>query len=229
METIRQVEGTIHSIYATIKTHTTVDPYPFDLTRTGIEWVVAGISHEEFTVYFNHNRQQTGKKKVVCYFDTSPSMNDFIPYMVYIADFFANCEECEMAGGLFKGRFAFSETVKGMNEEQWTEFITGKVRGGCGTSFDSIVHHLMDKIDANDVDIALVFTDGYSSITDDLVEKFNQSGKKCYNIYFTNPNCSYGYGHQRKGQETDQMEMTSDLDKLDGESFTIRCRPEEKK
>ena len=147
--------------------------------------------------------------------------------MVYIAKFFEECEECEMSGGKYDGKYAFSENIKGMDTEQWNEFVEGKIRGGCGTSFDCIIKHLLERIDENDVDIAIVFTDGYSSVNEKHIESFNQTNKKCYTIYFTSPGAHYSYGHGRYGKNQTN-EMTSDLDKLNGDSFTIVCAEKKK-
>jgi hypothetical protein len=224
METMKQVEGVVHNIHAEISPKATIDPYASALTRTGFEFVVLGFSGANCPIFFNHDVERKGKKKVAFYFDTSPSMHEFIPYMLHIADYFAECDDCEMAGGTFKGRYAFSETVKGMNEKQFDEFIKGKVRGGCGTSFNCVCKHALERIDEDDVDLIVVMTDGYSSISDAMVERFNQSGKRCHTIYFVNPHESFMRGHDRYGQET-SMEMTSDLDKLNGHSYTIVCKP----
>jgi hypothetical protein len=85
----------------------------------------------------------------------------------------------------------------------------------------------MERIQKDQVDIIVVFTDGYSGLSKEIIDKFNQSGKKCYPIYFSHNN--YGYRHTRKGYWDDEPNgidkdgMHSDLDQLNGESFTIWC------
>jgi hypothetical protein len=219
METWKQVEGVTTNIYKNFKARTTIQPYPHRLTRIGFELVALGFN-KIVPLYFNKIfSDQGGKKKVCCYFDTSPSMHSFIPYVVWMAEFFDNCEECEIAGGKYRGRYGFSGTVKGIPMEAWEDFKNGRVRGGCSTSFEAVMKHACDRIENDDVDVVLVFTDGESGLSDATIERFNQSGKKCYAIYFAH---KFGYNHSRYGQD-ENAGMTSDLDKLNGDSFTIWC------
>lgn len=212
METLRQVEGITANIYKNFRSRTAIQPFPNRLTRVGFELVALGFT-KMVPLYFNKvNADQGGRKKICCYFDTSPSMNEFIPYMVWMAEFFDNCEECFIDGGKYRGRYGFSGTVKGIPMEAWDDFKNGRVRGGYSTSFDAVVRHACDRIEDDEVDVILVFTDSYSGLSEDLVQRFNESGKKCYNIYF-----GYSSEHYKAG------EITCDLDKLNGESYTIWC------
>lgn len=219
METWKQVEGVTTNIYKNFKSRTAFQPYPHRLTRVGFELVALGFN-KTVPLYLNKIfSDQGGKKKICCYFDTSPSMHSFIPYVCYMADFFDNCEECEIGGGKYRGRYGFSGTVKGIPMEAWEDFKNGRVRGGSSTSFEAVVRHACDRIENDDVDVIIVFTDGESGLSDEMIERFNASGKKCYAVYFAH---SWGYGHSRYGQN-ENNDMTSDLDKLEGESFTIWC------
>ncbi len=223
-ETERQIEGVCIDIYSKLKKNSSIEPFPNELTRTGMELVALEVSGPEMPFFFNNVSQgEGGKKKVCCYFDTSPSMNDYIPYMVYIADFIDDCEECELAGGKFHGKYAFSEKVKGIPAEAWADFKNGEVRGGGGTSFNAIMKHANRRVSNDDVDVIIVFTDGYSSVSEDIIEEFNQTGKRCYTVYFAHGN--YGWKHSRRNQG-DSDGMTSDLDRLNGESFTVWCQKE---
>ena len=219
-QTEKQIESAINTIYNEIKNRTSIDPLPIDLTRTGFELVVLDVcGPDQIPLYFNEQKQGA-KKKICCYFDTSPSMHAFIPYMVSIADFFNSCDECEIAGGKFDGRYCFSEKVQGIKD--WDAFIKGEVHGGCGTSFEIVVKHANERISEDEVDIVVVFTDGLSGVSQPTIDKFNQTNKKCYTIYFTDPKTSYYYGHQRyHEQRNKQTDMHSDLDKLNGDNFTI--------
>jgi len=227
-QTEKLIESAIDTIYAEIKTSTTIDIIPKDLTRTGFELIVLDIcGPDQIPLYFNEERKGN-KKKICCYFDTSPSMHAFIPYMVDIANFFHNCDECEITGGNYHGKYCFSEKVKGI--EDWEKFMKGEVRGGYGTSFEIIVRHAINRINEDEVDIIIVFTDGLSSISPPAIEEFNKTNKKCYTIYFADPvNLSYGYGHGRHYQTKDQLrDMSSDLGKLNGGEFTIICNTSNK-
>jgi hypothetical protein len=227
-QTDKLVEGVAHSIYQQIVNRPTINPYPFNLSRLGQELVTIGFSGYDIgqvPLFWNEDPESLGKKKICCYFDTSPSMNSYIPYMVYIADFFDSRDDCELAGGEFEGKYCFSEAVRGIKD--WEAFTKGKVRGGYGTSFEDVVKHALSKINENEVDVVVIFTDGYSGVRQETIDRFNQTGKKCYNIYFTHANKSYGWYHERrKVGNTQQQEMTSDLDNLEGESYTIFCQEE---
>lgn len=230
-ETTKQIEGVTQSIYSTIAGKATIDPIPTNLNRTGIELVALGVcGPEQIPLYFNNNSPLHSKKKICCYFDVSPSMHEFIPYMVHIADFFNGCEECEISGGEFNGKYSFAGTVKGMTEAEWQNFRKGVVNGGCATSFENVVLHAMNQINEDEVDIIIVFTDGESGISQKTIDMFNATGKKCYPIYFCNPNYTWGWRHSRNGQDKSTMDaLHSDLDKLTGENFTVWCSPNAKK
>ncbi|MHA2216929.1 MAG: hypothetical protein ACXACY_13375 [Candidatus Hodarchaeales archaeon] len=221
-ETMHQVEAAVNDIYGTFRSQSTIQPFPMDLTRLGMELVALGVSGPELPFYFNNQEQgEGGKKKICCYFDTSPSMDSFIPYMVWVAEWFDSLEECHLSGGKYDGKYAFSEKVKGIPAEKWEEFKRGEIRGGCGTSFDMVVRHAIERISKDKVDIIVVFTDGYSSVSQKLVEEFNNCGKKCYTIYFAHGGYS-SWGGRADG------EMTSDLDNLNGGSYTISCEGDNK-
>jgi len=219
METWKQVEGVTSNIYRNFRSRTAILPYPKNLTRIGFELVALGFN-DTIPLYFNRIFSDSGgKKKVCCYFDTSPSMDSFIPYVVWMADFFDGSEECEIAGGKFNGRYGFSGKVKGIPASAWEDFKNGKVQGGASTSFEAVIEHACDRIDNDSVDVILVFTDGESSLSSEIIDRFNGSGKKCYTVYFAH---EFGYKHNRHGQDPNAL-MSSDLDKLDGDSYTVWC------
>ena len=228
-ETLKQVEGICHTIHNTFRKVSSIEPFPNELTRTGLELVALDVSGPDLPYFFNIASQGDGaKKKVCCYFDCSPSMDAFIPYMLHIVDYIDGCEEAEISGGKYKGRYIFSEKVKGIPENKWEDFKQGEIRGGCGTSFEAVALHAIERIENDQVDIILVFTDGFSYINEDVVKKFNDSGKKCYTIYFSHGNYTYGHSRYRHRYDTPMKsnkdnQMTSDLDKLDGQGFTIWC------
>jgi len=219
-ETNKQIESVTSKIYDCLRSKPSIDPIPYNLSRTGFELVVLDVcGPDQIPIYFN-NENIGIKKKICCYFDTSPSMHAFIPYMITIADFFNSCEECEITGGKYNGRYCFSEKVEGIKD--WEAFIKGEVQGGFGTSFEIVVKHATDVINEDEIDIIVVFTDGLSGINKNTIEEFNKTNKKCYTVYFNDPNLHYSWFHSRKGeQKTEFTPMHSDLDKLNGDNFTI--------
>jgi len=227
-QTEKQIETAINTIYNEIKSTSTLDTIPLDLTRTGFELVVLDVcGPDQIPLYFNENKMGA-KKKICCYFDTSPSMHLFIPYMVSIAEFFDSCDECEISGGDYKGRYCFSEKVQGIDE--WDKFIKGEVDGGGGTSFEIVVKHALERINEDEVDLIVVFTDGLSGVNKETIDEFNRTNKKCYTIYFTDPHKNnYNWHHPRSHEERETWEaMHSDLDLLVGENFTIFVDTSEK-
>jgi hypothetical protein len=231
-ETRQQVEEVCQHIHDAISEKPQILPYIDELSRHGVEMVILGVSDfEQMPLFWNKGDNLLHKKKVCCYFDTSPSMSEYVPYMLHIAEFLDKSDACEIAGGEFDGKYCFSEHVEGMTEEKWQQFIDGDVYGGYGTSFEGVVRHALDRIDEDKVDIIIVFTDGYSGISQQTIEEFNQTGKRCYNIYFATNGQGYSYNYTRgrgyswqyndNNKLGDGESITSPLDELEGDSFTI--------
>ncbi len=226
--TMRQVEGIEDYIYSTIASTVKFDALPVDLTRTGLEYVALGVSGPDaIPFYYNNSGRETSKKKICCYFDVSPSMQEFLPYMIHVADFFGNLGECCLAGGDTEGKYKFAGGVKGIDDGEWMEFRQGKMRTGYSTSFEAVIKHAQEMINEEDCDIIVVFTDGESSLTNKLIEEFNDTNKKCYRIYFTKTS---GKLVSCWGQEKNKEgEVVSALDKLNGDSFTITIYDQNRK
>jgi hypothetical protein len=223
--TLRHVESVEQTLSKEIASLIHIDPYPNNLSRMGIEMVALGVSGPEALPLYWNESGLNSKKKVSCYFDTSPSMRDIVPYMVHVADFLDGLPECEFAGGEFEGRYCFSGRVEGMTEEEWQTFRSGEmVKGGYSTSFESVIQHALKCIEEDEVDIIVVFTDGESGLSEEIVERFNATTKKCYVVYFYDPKQRWYYDNNKPW---DTGTITSDLDKLTGESFTI-ILPEKK-
>ncbi len=207
LQTLRQVEGIEQNIYSRIASNLRFDPYIEDLTRTGLEYVVLGISGPEgMPFYLNKSDKTTCKNRICVYLDVSPSMYVVMPYMVHFVDFFAGLEECELSGGEYAGKYTFAGSVEGLSDQQWEDFRKGQMNMGYTTSFDAVIKHCLKHINENEVDIILIITDGYSNLVPELVKKFNETTKQCYRVYFT----------------FNGLEMKSDLDTLNGASFCIK-------
>lgn len=213
-KTRKQIEEVTSSIYEEVLNRPTIDPYAFNLSRTGIELLSLGISGggiDQIPLFWNHNNL-AGKKVVTCYFDVSPSITSAIPYIISIVDFLDNCDEIAFADDEFEGKYVFSGRVSGLSKKAWREFKCGHVMTGYSTCFDEVLKHALEKIDENKSDIIVVFTDGLSSLRyPEKIKKFNDSNRKCYNVYLD--------------QYKDHIE--SDLDKLNGKSITINYKVKE--
>lgn len=206
--TQKQIEAVEQNIYDTIVINPRFDPFPMNLTRTGYELMVLGISSlDEIPLFINISQSVCAKKKVACYFDVSPSIQEAIPFMIHVADFLSDLPEIEMAGGEYSGRFKFAGNVDGIPRDEWEDFKRGNVLSGWSTSFESVLRHALDDLDGEDVDIIAIFTDGESNALEGTLDEFANSGKICYRVYFKG---SHSY-----------REPASNLDELPGESFTI--------
>jgi hypothetical protein len=133
-------------------------------------------------------------------------------------------EQCEMSfvrgdndapNGTKRGAYGFSSKVIPLSEEDLENMKTGKLKCGVGTSYEQVLQYVHETVIKEDVDIVICFTDGLEgAISDETIAKFNATNKKFYRIYMK----------QYFGDDKDSIKVTSDLDRLNGESFTL-CLP----
>ena len=217
-ETKKQIESIENVILCDVASRVGFEPFPNNLSRTGLEYLALGVSGPDGIPLYLNEIKYGAKKKICCYFDTSPSMNAVIPYMVHIAEFLNGLPDCEIAGGQYEGKYIFSGKVQGLNEKAWGDFIQGKVYQGYVTSFEQVIQHAISQIEEDDVDIIVIFTDGESTLYQETIATFNSTQKTCYTIYMNDLNYYKGYGwklsQMKKG-------ITSELDKLNGKTFQI--------
>ncbi len=210
-ETMKQVEGAEVCIYSQIASSVRFDPYPNNLTRTGIEFIALGVSGpDDVPLYLNDSDKRTCKKNICVYVDTSPSMRNAMPYVFHIIEFFEGLEECEYTGGLSNGKYVFSEKVQECDDKQWEDLKKGSFYGGYGTSFEAVGQHILNNLSQDQCDICMIMTDGQSRINAPTIEKLNETGIKVYRMYFS-----------ERGRYSYKDEVTSSLDQLNGTSFTI--------
>lgn len=204
-----------------------IDPYPQDLTDDGVMFMALGISGNVFPFFFNHAPdEKNNRKKVAAFFDLSPSMTGFFPYMVKMVESLE--QECDIVlarnapdekDGYVRGAYGFAGNVSEITEEELEDMKKGKIKAGASTCFNSILKHVFSKIKEDNIDIVLCFTDGFSNLDASLIDEFNKTNKLFYRIYFKH------YSGTKKLIEDDEAEkltdMTSDLDNLNGESFTL--------
>jgi len=220
---LEEMEGKLQQIIG--RDEVELKPYPEELTYDGQVLMALGISSPDvIPLYWNEdNSTSNNRKKVAAFFDVSPSMDSLLPYMVRIVESIEETCDCtfmrnlseEEGGGTGRGAYAFAGSVTDVTEEDLEKMKKGKFKTGASTSFDSVLKHVLEKIKEDNLDIIIIFTDGESGLANkDGIEEFNKSGRKMYRIYMTP-----FYGDNR-----DKKAITSDLDQLNGDSFTL-CLP----
>lgn len=219
---LEDLEGKLQQIVG--RDEVEIKPYPEELTYDGQVMMALGISSPEvLPLYWNQdNSENNNRKKVAAFFDLSPSMQGLLPYMVRIVESVEqNCDVTFMrnlprdeGGGTVKGAYGFSGTVRDITEDELAQMKKGKFKTGESTSFDEVLSHVLSRIEEDALDLVIIFTDGESGISSkENIETFNKSGRKMYRIYMSP---YFGGDNNRK--------IESDLDELNGESFTL-CLP----
>ena len=223
---MEEMEGKLKEIVG--KDNELIMPYPEQLSVTGQMMVALGVSDPDvLPLYWNDDdSESTNRKKVAAYFDISPSMTRLFPYMIHLTESIE--EDCDLVlcrnddsveEGTSRGAYVFAGSVKEIDEDDLEKMKKGKFKPGASTCFNSVLVSALRDVHEHNVDIILVFTDGLSSIGDDeLIKEFNESGKRCYNIYLT----------EHYGDVRDVHNVSSELDKLNGESFTLNLPPVDK-
>jgi len=172
-------------------------PAPNNLTNKGLIMMSCGFEGVDYPFYYC-KAPDSGKKKIAAFFDISPSMRDFCGHMCSIVDAVNKQSNLEFAGS-----HIFAGAVKKLNDKEFKDFRNGTFQYGHSTSFEAVLQFVKEEI--KDLDVILVFTDGESGLSQEIIDWFNTSNKKCYNIYFSHV----------------KTNIKSDLDNLTGKSFTI--------
>lgn len=219
---LEDMEGKLEQIMG--KDEVVLKPYPEELTYDGQLFVSLGISSPDcLPLYWNKDdNKKNNRKKVAAFFDLSPSMTNLFPYMVRLLEGVEeNCDvvfsrnlPAEEGGGTARGAYGFAGSVTTLTEEDLEVMKKGKLKAGSSTCFNAILEHVFTQIEEDEIDIVLCFTDGLSKLTDENVKQFNETGRQFHNIYMT----------EYSGHENDRTKVTSDLDKLNGDSYTL-CLP----
>lgn len=200
-----------------------LEVYPEDLTDDSILFTVCGITPELIPFYWNkQNGENKNRKKIAAFFDVSPSTQPFWPYMVHIIDrieqecdvsFMRNTEE-----GVEEGAYTFAGSVKSLSKEEVEKMKQGGMPAGSSTCFDSVLSEVIKRIETDQLDCVICFTDGESSLSKKHIEDFNKTGKTFHRVYFR---------MVYSGKEPTE-DITSDLDALNGESVTLSLPPADK-
>ncbi len=189
---------------------TTHDVYPKMLTEEGTLLACLGMKPPNFPFFLNMEGDQ-GKKRLVAFFDLSPSMEHFFQYMAYLCGILENDLDMVFARNDDgdAGMLSFAGSIKELTSSEFEDMKKGNLIAGCSTSFDEVVAYCNEKIDTDDVDAVLVFTDGESCLSEENIQEFRAREKNMYRVYMIDEH-----------DEREQVE--SDLDVLPGESFTLR-------
>jgi hypothetical protein len=144
----------------------TVSPIPVYPSKRDLALISADI----FTGYFHNkiSRSYHTTRGMAIYLDVSGSVNEHLP---------------EIIGILRKLRdevttiFQFSNQVV---ETEFKELLKGKIKTTYGTDFDCVAMSILD----NRYDKAVVITDGYASLNDELGKKLKASGVRLLTIIY---------------------------------------------
>ncbi len=170
--------------------------YPLKLSRLGIIYMACGIT--DLIPFYYNQTPESQKLSVAIYVDTSPSMDEFKENEVWLMD--------KLKESFPTNIFVFSGSVEKVSTK---EFALGKYPQGYSTSFDAVIEHFLEEKD----EFALVFSDGESSVSEENKEKFRDSNKKLYSIYFSNW----------------QDKVETDLDEIAASAITLKIERKEQR
>ncbi len=213
--TQKKLDNVVGNVATAFESEVTQDPYPHHLSEEGLLLAVAGLRPPRFP-FFQNVEGPHGKRRVVVYFDLSPSMTVFFPYMSYMCDQFEDKMDMAFARNEYgdQGTMTFAGSVRILSERELQKMRLGDLKAGASTSFDAMVEHTVEQIQTEDVDAVICFTDGESGLSQDNIDAFNASGKRMYRIYFQPDHPRY------RGRD-----IESPLDELEGVSYTITAPP----
>ncbi len=183
----QKLEEASARIVSCLDNHSSRQLYPYELSRIGIIYVACGVS-EKMPIFWNKT-PESRKNKLAIYIDTSPSMEPYQEKEVFMIERLKDCFPTKI--------YCFANDIEEISVD---DFSQGRYEEGYSTSFDEVVSHLLD----SEFDAGVVFTDGFSSVNSDNEEKFRQSRKRMFTVYF---------GHEG---------ISSDLDKLSEQTLTIK-------
>lgn len=211
IKTQKVMENITGRLIEVLENDTVMQVYPHRLTEEGI--IMAGIGFRPpFWPWFINQEGEEGRRRIVVFFDLSPSMTYFFPHMCYMTDTFEDVMELVFATNAEgdPGVLTFAGSIRALTREEIEQMRHGEIKVGASTCFNAMVEYCVDKIKTEDVDAVICFTDGLSGLSQDNIKAFRETGKKMYRIYMV---------EDRKNNR--EQQVTSDLDFLPGESFTL--------
>ena len=143
-----------------------VSPIPLYPSKKDVVLLASGL----FPVYFHNrlNRPKQKRKGIAIYLDVSGSVNDHLPEILGILRRLQN-EVTSI--------YQFSNEVV---ETSMAELARGRIKTTFGTSFDAVAGSILE----NGYEKAVVFTDGYSSIDQELQEQMKRKDVKILTVLF---------------------------------------------
>ena len=187
LESRQKLEETSARIISALDNRSNCQLYPYELSRLGIIYIACGIS-DKVPIFWNKT-PESRKNRLAIYVDTSPSMECYQEKEVFLMDKLKSYFPTKI--------YCFANEIE---EVSVKDFAEGIYREGYSTSFDSVIEHLID----SEFDAGVIFTDGYSSVNSENEDKFRQSRKRLFTIYFS---------ESEKG--------SSDLDGLSEQTMTV--------
>jgi len=188
LESRQKLEETSTRIISALDNRSSCQLYPYELSRLGIIYVACGIS-KRIPIFWNRT-PESRKDKLAIYIDTSPSMEPYQEKEVFLID--------KLKGYFPTNVYCFADEVEEIVLE---DFARGNYREGYSTSFDAVIEHLLE----SEHDAGVIFTDGYSDVDSENENRFKQSRKRLFTVYFSN-----------------NGDVKSDLDKLSEQVMTIK-------
>ena len=182
------IEEACHRIVDALSASSTCQLYPYQLSRLGLVYLACGVS-DTVPIFWNR-MPESRKSRLAVYIDTSPSMDRYKDKEVFVID--------RLKGYFPTQAFCFAHDVMEISLE---DFARGDYEEGYSTSFDAVIEHLVQ----SRYEVGIVFTDGYSDISAGNQEKFRQSRKRLFTVYFSN-----------------NGDIESELDKLSEQTMTIK-------
>lgn len=189
LESRQTLEQASSRIIAALDNRGSCQLYPYELSRIGVIYVACGVSNR-VPIFWNKT-PESRKSKLAIYIDTSPSMECYQEKEVFLIDRLKDYFPTKV--------YCFANDVE---ETSLDDFANGNYEAGYSTSFDAVIEHLLD----SEFDAGIVFTDGFSHIDSENENKFKQSRKRLFTVYFSN-----------------NGDVESELDELSEQTMTIKA------
>jgi hypothetical protein len=143
-------------------------PYPMFPSRIGYIYQIFGLT-DILRMYWNQESSSVGVRMAIgIYVDVSGSMVEHFPL---VSGFVEALKDYPIR------MYAFDTKVREINIE---EFRQGKIKGGGGTEFDCVIG---DFINDRELVAAVVFTDGFGTLSNPLARSLQISRKNIYLVW----------------------------------------------
>lgn len=144
--------------------------FPMMPSRRGLLYLAAGIS-DVLGIYNNVYTETLSVKLKLCFYvDVSGSMSGYFSQLHHFVK------------AVFDVPLAVKIFDEELRETTVNDFESGNFLSGGGTDFDVVINDLLED---STIGAGLLFTDGEADISKELRQKFKESGKKIFVVYFT--------------------------------------------